>query len=101
MTTITISSGTTIVSTSVPPTTNYVVESGGILEIANGGTVSGLVTINSAGSGTVDAGGTLLSVTVSSSGRLTDLLSGTVSGATVSNGGFAQISGTAVGTTVC
>jgi len=48
MTTIVISSGTTIVSTGIPATTNYLVENTATLEIANGGSVSAT---------TVDAGG--------------------------------------------
>ncbi|HET6237841.1 MAG TPA: hypothetical protein VFE41_23230, partial [Acetobacteraceae bacterium] len=86
MTTIVISSGTTIVSTDIPATTNYVVENTATLEIASGGSVT---------STTVDAGG-LLDVLAGAiandstiSGDLT--IYGTVDGLTLNAGGIAIV----------
>ena len=51
MPTITISSGTTNVSTPIPNTTAYIVEGppGGTLDIVSGGVVSGLITVSNGG----------------------------------------------------
>ena len=49
MTTITVSSGTTIVSTRIPKTIGYLVEGSGTLDVVHGGTVSGLITISNGG----------------------------------------------------
>ena len=68
MTTITISTGTTVVSTPIPTTTNYIVEGSGLLQIANGGTVSGLITLNNAGNLGITSGGVARNTTVNSGG---------------------------------
>ncbi len=80
MTTITISSGTSSVSTVVPNTTNYVVEGTGTLDVLNGGAVTGTI---------LDAGGQLF---VSGGG--------TASGTTINAAGYVYIYGTALGTVI-
>jgi autotransporter passenger strand-loop-strand repeat protein len=58
----------TVVSTSIPPTTNYIVEGIGTLDIVSGGFVSGLITISAGGTVNVSSGGTTLDTLVSSGG---------------------------------
>lgn len=86
MTTIVISSGTTIVSTGIPATTNYLVENTATLEIANGGSVSA-TTVDAGGLLDVLAGGIGNDSTIS--GDLT--IYGTVDGLTVNAGGLAVV----------
>jgi fibronectin-binding autotransporter adhesin len=86
MTTIVISSGTTIVSTGIPATTNYLVENTATLEIANGGSVSA-TTVDAGGLLDVLAGGIANDSTIS--GDLT--IHGTVDGLTVNAGGLAVV----------
>src|ERR1700683_2853096 len=81
MTTITISSGTTTVSTTIPLTTHHVVEGSGTLDVANGGTVSGLITVD----------GAFASVNVSALGFVAD---------TVISSGSENVYGGATDTTV-
>ena len=68
MPTITISSGTTTVSTAIPTTTAYIVEGSGTLDVVNGGTVSGLITVSGGGIVYVSSGGKTLDTTVDISG---------------------------------
>src|ERR1700733_1443992 len=84
MPTITIATGTTIVSTPIPNTTAYVVEGTGTLDVDNGGTVSGLITVSKGGQLAVSSGGKALDVLVSSGGDVT-----VASGGTVTSGGNA------------
>jgi hypothetical protein len=49
-------SGTTSSVTTVDSTNSYVVESGGVLDILNGGVVSGLITVSSGGTAIVSGG---------------------------------------------
>jgi hypothetical protein len=49
MPTITISSRTTSATTAIANTTAYLVEGSGTLDVAGGGTVSGVITISSGG----------------------------------------------------
>jgi autotransporter passenger strand-loop-strand repeat protein len=86
MTTIVISSGTTIVSTAIPATTDYLVENSATLEIASGGSVSS-TTVDAGGLLDVLAGGIANDSTVS--GDLT--IYGTVVGLTVNAGGLAVV----------
>jgi autotransporter passenger strand-loop-strand repeat protein len=86
MTTIVISGGTTIVSTAVPATTNYLVENTATLEIASGGSVSA-TTVDAGGLLDVLAGGIANDSTIS--GGLT--IYGTVDGLTVNAGGLAIV----------
>jgi autotransporter passenger strand-loop-strand repeat protein len=81
MPTITISSGTTIVSTPIPNTTAYMVEGTGTLDVDNGGTVSGLITVSSGGHLAVSSGGKALDVLVSSGGDVTVASGGSVTSA--------------------
>ena len=60
MTTITISSGTTTVSTTIPTTTAYILEGFSTLDVVSGGVISGLITINSFGTVNVSSGGAVL-----------------------------------------
>src|SRR5580700_3948546 len=78
MTTILVSSGTTVVSTTIPSTTAYVVEGSGTLEIASGGTVSGLISVSRGGTVVLESGG-------STAGNTTNL--------TVSSGGTFEFIG--------
>ncbi len=86
MTTIVISSGTTIVSTDVPATTNYLVENTATLEIASGGTV-GATTVDAGGLLDVRAGGIADDSTID--GDMT--IYGTADDLTVSAGGLAIV----------
>src|ERR1700730_4441282 len=82
MPTITIATGTAIISTPIPNTTAYVVEGAGTLDVNNGGTVSGLITVSNGGHLAVSSGGEALDVVVSSGGDVT-----VASGGTVTSGG--------------
>ena len=86
MTTIVISSGTTIVSTDIPATTNYLIENTATLEIASGGSVS-TTTVDAGGLLEVLAGGIANDSTIS--GDLT--IYGMVDGLTVNAGGLAIV----------
>src|SRR5580692_6370799 len=90
MPTITISSGTTSVSTAIPNTTAYLVESSGTLDIVSGGIVSGLITISSGGHVIVASGGEAFDTVVSGGGILTVASGGTVTsaGTPVNSGGI-------------
>jgi hypothetical protein len=57
-------SGTTTSITSVDASNTYLVESGGVLDILNGGLVSGLISVVQGGELVVSAGGTALSATI-------------------------------------
>ena len=81
MTTIIVSSGTTDVST--PTSSAYIVEHSGTLDIINGGTVSGLVTVSSGGLVNVSSGGTDFSANISKGGTVDVLSSGTLEFATI------------------
>ena len=86
MTTIVISSGTTIVSTAIPATTNYLVENTATLEITSGGSVSA-TTVEAGGLLDVFANGIANDSTID--GDLT--IYGTVDGLTVNAGGLAVV----------
>ena len=96
MTTIIVSSGTTVVST--PTTSEYIVEGSGTLDILNGGTVSGLITVSSGGSVNVSSGGEALSATISKGGTVEVLSSGTVDQFEVASGGKLVVFGLATTT---
>ena len=70
MTQIIVSSGTTFVSTTIPVNSTYIVEGSGTLDIVNGGTVSGLITVSSGGIAILESGGSVVhgNTTVSSGG---------------------------------
>jgi autotransporter passenger strand-loop-strand repeat protein len=86
MTTIVISSGTTIVSTDIPATTNYLVENTATLEIATGGSLTS-TTVDAGGLLDVLAGGIANDSTIS--GELT--IYGTVDNLTLNAGGVAIV----------
>lgn len=101
MATVIVSGGTTNVSTQVPATTGYLVERSGTLDVVNGGTISGKVTIGSGGVVNVDTGGETLQTNISRGGS--DLVSGgTAVGTVVSWGGsgVVEAGGLASNTTV-
>jgi autotransporter passenger strand-loop-strand repeat protein len=77
MAAITVSSGTTIVSSATNE--SYIVLGSGVLDVASGGTVSGEIIVSSGGSVLVDSGGTVLDTRIISGGVLQ-----------VSSGGFAD-----------
>jgi autotransporter passenger strand-loop-strand repeat protein len=68
MAAVTVSSGTTTVSSATNE--SYIVVDSGTLEVASGGTVSGEIIVSSGGSVLVDSGGTVLDTLVSSGGVL-------------------------------
>jgi len=89
--TITISSGTTSVSSPIPNTTAYVVEDSGTLDILSGGVVSGVITISSGGQVVVSSGGEAFDAVVFGGGTLTVASGGTASGVTVGSGGVVEV----------
>jgi len=101
MPTITISSGTTSVTSAVATTTGYLVEGSGTLDVSGGGIVSGLITIMNAGIVNVASGGEVLDTTVDFGGTLNIRSGGTAIG-TVTNQGAEEVSagGTISGTVV-
>jgi fibronectin-binding autotransporter adhesin len=97
-------SGTTISVTTIDASNTYLVESSGVLEVLNGGLVSGLITVgNPAGlRGTlvVSSGGTTLSTTIGANALAYDF--GAASGTTISYGGRESVvsGGTESGTDI-
>src|SRR5882672_7940397 len=102
MTITTISSGTTTVSTLVLPPDGFLVEGSGTLEIVNGGTIVGPVTISSGGNTNVRSGGLLYAPVVSSAGTETIFFGGSAGSGAVSGGGILNVSsgGTDISTTL-
>jgi autotransporter passenger strand-loop-strand repeat protein len=98
MTTITISSGTTVVSTHIATTTAYIVQGSGTLEVASAGVVSALTTVRNAGVVSVDLSGTVLGTLISAGG--TEIDSGTAVNTTISSGGTQSVSRLASVTTI-
>jgi len=94
MTTLTISSGTTSVSSAISNTTGYLVEGSGTLDIVGGGIVSGLITISGGGQVDVASGGDALNIVVSDGGSLIVASGGIVTGV------GAGVTGAGVGTVV-
>jgi autotransporter passenger strand-loop-strand repeat protein len=92
MSQIIVSGGTTSVTT-VDASNTYLVESGGQLDILNGGLVSGLITVDQCGTLIVSSGGTTLSAMISSLGYQIVYGDGTVSDTTVLNGGTLELLG--------
>src|SRR5258708_35856302 len=78
MTTITISSGTTVVLSAIPNTTAYIVENTGTLGIGGGGIVSGLITVSSGGTLLVGSGGEAFHTVMSSGGTINVASGGTI-----------------------
>ncbi len=100
MTTITISSGTTIVSTTISDTASYIVEDGGTLDVGSGGTVSGLIIISSGGAVDITSGGTILDTT-DAGGTVNVSAGGTANNTTLSSGGIELVqSGGIAGDTI-
>src|SRR5262245_39390426 len=97
---ITVSSGTTVVSS--PTNESYIVLGSGTLEVASGGTVSGQVIVSSGGSVLVDSSGTTLDTLISSGGSATVSSGGKATDTTVSSGGTLAVlsGGTADPTTI-
>jgi autotransporter passenger strand-loop-strand repeat protein len=93
---------TTVVSTSIPPTTNYIVESLGTLNIVSGGVVSGLITISAEGTVKVSSGGTVLDTLVSSGGVQNAWSGGVLSDTVIDFNGLQQVinGGAAIDTAV-
>jgi len=102
MSMIRISSGTVTVGIHIPINTDYIVVDSGTLDVVNGGTVSGLITISSGGAVNVRSGGMVRDTTVSSGGDETVSSGGEILNTRVSDGGAQYVSsgGTASGTTV-
>ena len=67
MTTITVSSGTRTVSTVIPSSTDFLVESHGVLDVVHGGVVTG-TTISNGGSELVSSGATVNATTIDNGG---------------------------------
>jgi autotransporter passenger strand-loop-strand repeat protein len=88
--TITVSSGTTVVLSQIPGSTDYIVEGSGALVVANGGAVSGLITISSGGSANVSSGSTVLQTTIDSGG-FELVYEGLAVRTTISNGGLQDV----------
>jgi autotransporter passenger strand-loop-strand repeat protein len=87
---ITVSSGTTTVSSSTNE--SYIVVDSGTLEIASGGTVSGEIIVSSGGSVLVDSGGTVLDTRISSGGLLHVSSGGLADPTTIFSGGSEIVS---------
>jgi autotransporter passenger strand-loop-strand repeat protein len=102
MSIIRISSGTVTVGIHIPINTDYIVADTGTLDVVNGGTVSGLITISSGGAVNVRSGGMVRDTTVSSGGDETVSSGGDILNTRVSDGGAQYVSsgGTVSGTTV-
>ena len=90
MAAVTVSSGTTIVSSATNE--SYIVVDSGTLEVASGGTVSGEITISSGGSVLIDSGGTVLDTLISSGGVLQVSSGGVADPTTIVSGGTEIVS---------
>ena len=94
MPTTTITSGTTVVSTTLPVSSGFIVKGSGTLDIVNGGTVSGLISVKSGGEVVVSSGGTELKTIIGSGGTVNLLSGGSFSFAGVESGGKLNVAGT-------
>src|SRR5207248_2739494 len=90
MAAVTLSTGTTIVSSATNE--SYIVVDSGTLEVASGGTVSGEITISSGGSVLIDSGGTVLDTLISSGGVLQVSSGGVADPTTIVSGGTEIVS---------
>jgi autotransporter passenger strand-loop-strand repeat protein len=88
---VTVSSGTTIVSS--PTNESYIVVDSGTLEVASGGTALQEIIISSGGSVLVDAGGTVLDTVISNGGMLQVSSGGVADPTTIFSGGSEIVSG--------